>query len=93
MFQSVFEWRHAELFLEDIDEVLGSHKSNVRRQLTHINISALQQNAGVFQSHVSHEFCWCFACKAAYTVEERYTSHSHGIGHLFQTNLSAAHIL
>ena len=93
MFQSVFEWRHSELLLEDADEVLGCHESNICGQLAHIDIRAFQQDAGVLQSHISNQFCRRLIGDAPHSVEERYSSHTHRAGHLLETDLSAAHVL
>ena len=50
MLQPVFQRCHAKFLPEDVDEVLGSDETDVCCQLTHIDIGALQQDAGMFQT-------------------------------------------
>ena len=47
----------------------------------------------MLQAHVTNQFGWCLVGEVAHAVEERYATHAHGGGHLFQTDLAAAHVL
>ena len=53
MLESVFKRCHTKLLTEDVDEILGSHETDIGRQLTHIDIGTLQQDACMFQSQVA----------------------------------------
>ena len=74
MFESIFKRRHAKLLAEDVDEVLSGHEADINRQLTHIDVGTLEQDAGMFQSHVSDKLGRCLARQVAHAVEEWYAT-------------------
>ena len=47
----------------------------------------------MLQPEVTDEFCGRLACQRADAVEEGHAAHTHGGGHLFEADLSAAHVL
>ena len=47
----------------------------------------------MLQTDIANHLSRCLCGDGTYLVEERYTTHTHGGGHLFKADLSAAHVL
>ena len=93
MRQSVLQRRHSEFILENVYKVFCRDESHVDGELRQVDVGALQQCARMTQFQVAHQFRRSLLCYCLYSVEERHTSHTHCRRHLFEVDLSAAHVL